>query len=608
MLTHGARPRQLKWFHAGPMLFGDWGTSRLYVLGLAYFYAGQASFWFMLAMSCLLVAVGWAYQVICRLYPDGGGVYSSARERNHTLAVIGALLLCADYIVTAALSAVEAFHYVHLPHAHVWAVGAILLIGVLNYFGPTKAGTGAMIVAVLTAVLSLVIALFAGPSLDEAHIGAVHTSPLATWGTFTRLILAISGVEAIANMTGIMVEPVAKTAKKSIWPVLLEIVILNLVLTVAMLAMPIAKIGAGGPGVAASADTETSTRVRDTMVRILADHYVGPTFAAISAFVFALLLLSAVNTAITGLVSVQYMMAADKELPRGLTNLNRWGMPTIPLWMAAIAPAVVVFIVSDVGALADLYAIGVVGAVALNLGACSTNKRLKMATYERTIMFALAVLMVVVWITIAWEKPNALVFAGTILGMGLGGRWAARHRDEIRTWAEKNAPALVAATDTASSRLAVSAAALAGRAQVVPDQPIKTRLLVATRGNPRLTKFAIEEAKAHHGELLVMFVRHIAVAPFAPVQHMELADDAEAVAMFAEFRAQAEAARVPAYFIYSQAYDIADAILETAATHAVDTLLLGTTRRGVLWRAMKGDVIQQVAAHLPERITLLVHG
>ena len=40
MLTHGVRPRQLKWFHAGPMLFGDWGTSRLYVLGLAFYYAG----------------------------------------------------------------------------------------------------------------------------------------------------------------------------------------------------------------------------------------------------------------------------------------------------------------------------------------------------------------------------------------------------------------------------------------------------------------------------------------------------------------------------------------------------------------------------------------
>jgi len=590
------------------MLFGDWGTSRLYVLGLAYFYAGRASFWYMLAMSCLLLAVGWAYQVICRLYPDGGGVYSSARERSHTLAVIGALLLCADYIVTAALSAIEAFHYIHLPHAHVWAVGAILLIGALNYFGPTKAGTGAMIVAVITALLSLVIALFSTPSLPEAHIGAVHTSSLATWGTFTRLILAISGVEAIANMTGIMVEPVHKTAKKSIWPVMLEIAVLNLVLTLAMLALPVEVIGTGGPGVADSAGTVTDVRVRDTMVRILAAEYVNETFAAVSALVFSLLLLSAVNTAITGLVSVQYMMAADKELPRGLTNLNRWGMPTVPLWLAAIVPAVIVYLVSDVGALAELYAIGVVGAVALNLGACSTNWRLEMAKYERTIMMALAALMVVVWFTIAYEKPNALLFAGTILGMGLGGRWAARHREEIRAWAEKTVPALVEATDTASERIAVSAAALAGRAQVVPEQPIKTRLLVATRGNPRLTKFAIDEAKAHHGELLVMFVRHIAVAPFAPVQHMELADDPEAVAMFAEFRTQAEAARVPAYFIYSQAYDCADAILETAATHAVDTLLLGTTRRGVLWRAMKGDVIQQVAAHLPDRITLLVHG
>ena len=93
MLVKGKRPRELHWYHAGPMLFGDWGTSRLYVLGLAFFYTQHASLWFMLAMSVLLVAVGWAYQVICRLYPDGGGVYSSARHRSQTLAVIGALAL-----------------------------------------------------------------------------------------------------------------------------------------------------------------------------------------------------------------------------------------------------------------------------------------------------------------------------------------------------------------------------------------------------------------------------------------------------------------------------------------------------------------------------------
>jgi nucleotide-binding universal stress UspA family protein len=282
-------------------------------------------------------------------------------------------------------------------------------------------------------------------------------------------------------------------------------------------------------------------------------------------------------------------------------------MPAAALWIGTIIPAVIVYFINDVGRLADLYAIGVVGAVALNLGACSTNPKLRMAGYERVGMFIIAVLMAVVWVTIAYEKPGALVFAMSILGMGLAGRWAARHREEIRNWAEKTAPALVTATDAASVRLAASAAALMGRSAVTPVGPIQKRILVATRGNPKLMKFAIEEAKAHHGEILVLFVRHIAVTAFAPVKAMTLAEDAEAVALFSEFRALAEAANVPAYFLYSSAYDVAEAILETAATHAVDILLLGTTQRGMVWRAMKGDVIQQVAYELPERITLLVH-
>ena len=107
----GERPRELRWYHAGPMLFGDWGTSRLYVLGLAFAFNGRASFWFIALMSVLLVGVGWSYEIICRLFPDGGGVYSSARHRSQILAVIGGLLLCADYVVTASLSCLDAFHY-----------------------------------------------------------------------------------------------------------------------------------------------------------------------------------------------------------------------------------------------------------------------------------------------------------------------------------------------------------------------------------------------------------------------------------------------------------------------------------------------------------------
>src|SRR3954452_4859061 len=112
------RPRNVGWLQAAGLLFGDWGTSRLYVLGLAFLFAGRTSFWLILLMSLLILAVGWAYTQICRIYPDGGGVYTAAKSRSRTLAVIGALLLFADYTVTASLSVLDAFHYFGLPLQH----------------------------------------------------------------------------------------------------------------------------------------------------------------------------------------------------------------------------------------------------------------------------------------------------------------------------------------------------------------------------------------------------------------------------------------------------------------------------------------------------------
>src|SRR5689334_15324724 len=109
------RPRNVGWLQAAGLLFGDWGTSRLYVLGLAFLFAGRTSFWLILFMSLLIVAVGWAYTQICRIYPDGGGVYTAAKSRSRMLAVVGALLLFADYTVTASLSVLDAFHYFGLP-------------------------------------------------------------------------------------------------------------------------------------------------------------------------------------------------------------------------------------------------------------------------------------------------------------------------------------------------------------------------------------------------------------------------------------------------------------------------------------------------------------
>jgi amino acid transporter len=134
-----SRPRVLGWLRSAAILDGDWGTSIAYVLGIAFAVGGYNSGWHLLMMLAFTVMIALNYVTICRLYPGGGGVYSSVSHRSKSLAVIGALLLGADYVVTASLSVLEAGHYFNLAHPELWAIGIITAIGVLNWFGPKRA-------------------------------------------------------------------------------------------------------------------------------------------------------------------------------------------------------------------------------------------------------------------------------------------------------------------------------------------------------------------------------------------------------------------------------------------------------------------------------------
>jgi amino acid transporter/nucleotide-binding universal stress UspA family protein len=482
LVTHSERPRELKWYHAGPMLYGDWGTSRFYVLGLAFYYSLHASLYYVVGVCALVAAVGWAYTIVCRCYPDGGGVYSAAKHTSRTLAVIGALLLFADYIITASLSALDGMHYFGLPEhwVAICAIAAIVLIGVVNYIGPKKAGVFALVVALATLVLTFILFAFAVPYLP-AGLAVIHR-PVESgghqWLMLVNVVLALSGVEAIANMTGIMVPPVTKTAKKAIWPVLLEVVIFNVLFAIAMNALP----GLPGVDIGKGATTQTAPYVKDeaisaakeelatvtravneqdanwqsnptlkaqvdsaqakvdnlpgltkdedkaknAVLRYMGEKFVGNWFAVLSGIVFGLLLLSAVNTAVADMISIQYVMSRDTELPRFFTKLNAFGVPWLALIPAICLPVVILCFVTDLEKLADLYAIGVVGAIAINLGSCTANRQMPLKKFERIGMGILAVIMIAIEFTLAYQKPHALVFAGSILVIGLVMRFSTK--------------------------------------------------------------------------------------------------------------------------------------------------------------------------------------
>src|ERR1043166_4371225 len=204
--THVKRPRNVDWKRAAAILYGDWGTSKAYVIGLAFAVAGYASFWLIAAMCVLTGLVGINYMVICRLYPDGGGVYASVRHRSEVISIVGAFLLIADYLVTAAISALSAFQYLGVPHPEKFAAMSILIIGLLNLLGPKHTGGLAFLISVPTALVVIALGALSLPRLEQAWVNLqpLHGSLGQNWAGFVGIVLALSGVEAIANATGVM--------------------------------------------------------------------------------------------------------------------------------------------------------------------------------------------------------------------------------------------------------------------------------------------------------------------------------------------------------------------------------------------------------------------
>src|SRR5262252_732219 len=177
------RPRNVDWPRAAAILYGDWGTSKAYVVGLAFAVAGYSSFWLIAAMSLLTALVGINYMVICRHYPDGGGVYASVRHRSQVISIVGAFLLIADYLVTAAISALSAFQYLGVPHPEKFAALSILIIGLLNLLGPKNTGGLAFLISVPTVLVVIALGVFSIPHMGEAfaHLQPLHGSFRQNW-------------------------------------------------------------------------------------------------------------------------------------------------------------------------------------------------------------------------------------------------------------------------------------------------------------------------------------------------------------------------------------------------------------------------------------------
>jgi len=615
LVTESRPPRNLHWLHAGPLLFGDWGSSRLYVLGLAFFYAAHASALYLAAMSLLMIGVAWCYTVICRCFQHGGGVYAIGRQIGRPLAIVGATLLLCGYIVTASLSLLDGVHYFGIPHEWAGVTLAVCLlatvgIGIVNWIGARNAGRFALVVAIAAVATSGVIAVMCLPffrrGLETLSWGDPSVSaPGARWTTLVHIVLALSGVEAVANMTGLMKPPVARTAKRTIWPVLAEVVVLNLVFGIAVSGLPglesmhrpdyvTYELTPGAPAI-----PDAVKAYRDTAVRVIAvesgSAHFGPGFGNvmgwISGIVFGLLLFSAANTAIMAMVSVLYSLAQDRELPRALTRLNYSGVPWAALLIACAVPAALLVILPDVAALANLYAVGVCGAISISIGGCVINRELPITRLERTGMGLVGLVILAIEATILLTKPEATLFAAVITGTILGA-WILIH-------AHRKAREAIPEPDTGWLAQV--------RAAPPTLDPAKPRIMLAARGQEQ-AEYAVALAAQRGAVLFAIYVQRLRLLDYQPGQVPRIEDNPPAQAALGATAVIARRAGVDMVPIYVTSTDIWSEILDYTVTYGCQTLIMGESRRSVLARKVTEDVLAQVRRHLPAGIEIITRG
>lgn len=608
-----SRPRNLGWLGAGGLLFGDWGTSRLYVLGLAFLVAGRSSLVLILFMSLLVLAVGWAYTHICRIYPEGGGVYTAGRQRSRVLGVVGALLLFADYTITASLSSVEAFHYFglgkhtaaevvyedpggdirllrgeakaaaradeppfwQLNSPGLWAVVTLLALGLFNLLGPKHTAAYAVFAAVGMMAITLLVTVAAIPQIRWSEIdwtGIWWHPPGTLWLSLVYVLLALSGVEAIANLTGVMRKPVFRTARLSIWPVAIEVAFFNLLLCIAMISL--------APG----RDEHT-----EDMLAYMAGQFLGGWGEWTVRIIGGLLLLSAANTAVGALTSIIYVMSRDGELPEAFQKLNRFGSPWLATLLAGSLPAFVLLWAHDLQTLASLYAIGVVGAVTINCLLCATHPRLPdpAIPWRHVAMGGLGLLLAALWVTLAGTKLYALMFVSAVIGGGLLLRQATIQYK--RKYGDKTSLLKKAILE-----------------QLTPEALAAPKLLIGTYGSTALAIPALQEAQRTGSTLVVCFIREVNLSYKTEQRKFELDTDPVAVKVFAKYLDLAHDMGVKVLPVYDTGSDAAVLIAEAAAIYGCSAVLIGTSQQGAIHRLIKGRFQQRLESLLPPDIPVRV--
>ena len=310
--------------------YGNVGSSIYYALGLVATYAlGLTPIVFLIA-GLIFAATAASYAEATTMYPEAGGSSSFARRAfNEFWSFFAAWGQMLTYIITCAISAYFVPHYLGVfyeplgeaPLDIVFAIGVMVLLGILNIVGVKEAASLNIFLAVadfLTQVLlvavGLVLVFSPGTLVDNVDLG---TFP--TWGDFLIAIpvgmVAYTGIETISNMAE-EAKDYGTTIPRAVGGVVIAVAAIYAFLpAVALSAMPVRN------GETELADKYAGDPVLGVVENIELGPLQGPTEIYVGILA-ATILFIATNAGLIGVSRLTYSMGQYRQLPEILRKLH----------------------------------------------------------------------------------------------------------------------------------------------------------------------------------------------------------------------------------------------------------------------------------------------
>jgi amino acid transporter len=373
--------RRLGSFLCWAVVFADIGTSVYYVPGILYGHYGRLAGFFVILTLSVFVLLTVKYAEVTERFPEGGGVVTVARAAFWPwTGVLGGMLILVDYFLTAALSSLSGIQYFQViapaitPITLYIAIGVLVFLGALNWWGIRESAAVSAAVAVLAFISDLFVLGAIATHVPLAVIGATfrqmfsgqHLTTLTLLGGFGGSFLAFSGLESISQLSPVMRVPRKRVAGWALALVVITVGITSPLLTVFSTTLLCAKSEVVN-GVQTCVSMSGKAIDPNQFISALGGEFGGAWLGIGVAVSASALLVFASNTAIIGAYHVFIALARLRFFPK-IVGKSMTFRHT-PLAAIALATGIPILVLigarGQIDILGDLYAFGLLGAFTL---------------------------------------------------------------------------------------------------------------------------------------------------------------------------------------------------------------------------------------------------